>query len=116
MDRIALSRIVASGRHGANPGERDRPQPFHIDVELDLDLSAAAASDVLEDTLDYAEVHARIVTIVEKRSYLLLERLADEIVRDLLADARVVRARVSVAKPELLDGATPSVTLVRERR
>lgn len=115
MDRITLARIVACGRHGANPGERDRVQPFHVDVEMDVDLSRAAASDALEDTVNYAEVHRRIVEIVELRSYALLERLAAEILNAVLNDTRVARATVSIAKPQILDGATPSVTLTRER-
>ncbi len=82
---------------------------------MDVDLSDAAASDALEDTVNYAEVHRRVVGIVEARSYALLERLAAEILADILRDARVIRARVSVAKPQLLDGATPSITLERER-
>ena len=115
MDRIILSRIVACGHHGADPGERDRPQPFHIDIEINLDLSAAGSSDALEDTVNYAELHRRVVEIVETRSYALLERLAAEIVTDVLRDERVAGVRVSVAKPQLLDGATPSITLERER-
>jgi len=115
MDRITLSRIVATGRHGADPGERDRLQPFHIDIAMDVDLSDAAASDALEDTVNYAEIHRRVIEIVETRSYALLERLAAEILADILRDERVTRARVSVAKPQLLDGATPSITLERER-
>lgn len=115
MDRITLQRIVAHGCHGANPGERDRPQPFHIDLAFDLDLSRASESDALEDTVDYARVYERVMEIVEKRSYALLERLAADIVEILLAEQRVTRAEVTIAKPGLLDGATPSVTLVRER-
>ena len=115
MDRITLSRIVATGRHGADPGERDRTQPFHVDVTLDLDLSAAAASDRLKDTVNYAELYRRVVHIVETQSYELIERLAGEIVNAALEDGRVRRAAVTVAKPLLLDEATPSVTIVRER-
>ncbi|HEY5349559.1 MAG TPA: dihydroneopterin aldolase [Candidatus Lustribacter sp.] len=116
MDRITLHRIVAHGRHGADPGERDRPQPFHIEVAFDLDLSRAGESDALEDTVDYAAVYERIMTIVEQRSYALLERLGCEMLDAIMADGRVVRAEVTIAKPGLLDGATPSVTLVRERQ
>jgi len=115
MDRMSISHIVASGRHGADPGERDRRQPFHVDVELDIDLQAAASSDRLEDTLNYALLYRAIVEIVETQSYELLERLAAEIASAALSDSRVARATVSVAKPQLLDGATPKVTLMRER-
>ncbi len=115
MDRITLRGIVAHGRHGANPGERDRPQPFRIDLAIDLDLSRAAESDELRDTVDYADVYRRIVGVVETHSYRLIERLASEIAEVAMSDDRAVRAEVTVAKPTLLDGATPSVTLVRER-
>jgi dihydroneopterin aldolase len=115
MDRIAIRDIVAHGCHGVSPGERERTQPLHLDLVIDVDLSRPAATDELADTIDYARVHGEIVEIVERHSYALLERLAAVILDRLFADARIVRAELSIAKPRLLDGATPSVTLVRER-
>ena len=115
LDRIALRGIRAWGRHGANPGEQDVAQPFDVDVELELDLSAARASDDLADTVSYADVHAGIVRIVREERFMLLERLGDAILATLMRDPRIVRACVSIAKPRLLDGATPVVTLRRER-
>ncbi|HTV74340.1 MAG TPA: dihydroneopterin aldolase [Candidatus Acidoferrales bacterium] len=103
--------IRAYGRHGADPGERDRAQAFDIDVELEADLTAARHSDALADTVDYAAVHERIVNIVEQTSFELLERLGEELLRMLLEDRRIAGARVTIGKPLLLHGATPSVTL-----
>ncbi len=80
-----------------------------------MDLSQARASDALSDTIDYAAVHARVVAIVRDRSYALLERLGEEIAATLMGDGRVDAARVTVAKPKLLEGATPSVTVRRVR-
>ena len=110
-DLIELSGIRAFGRHGANPGEKDVPQPFDIDVRLDVDIAAARSSDALADTVDYGALHARIVRLVRERSYDLLERLGDEIARNLLDDPRVAAATVRIAKPRLLAGATPAVTV-----
>ena len=115
MDLIAIRSIRAWGRHGANPGEQRVPQPLDIDVELELDLSAASASDALADTVDYAAVHASVVRLVARERFALLERLGDAILRELMRDARVMRARVAIAKPALLAGATPVVTLQRTR-
>ena len=115
MDVIEIRGMRLHGRHGANPGERDREQPFDVDVELELDLSRAASSDDLAETVDYAGLHAAIARIVRERSYNLLERLAQEILDATFADVRVRSASVSVAKPNLLDGATPRVTLRRAR-
>jgi 7,8-dihydroneopterin aldolase/epimerase/oxygenase len=114
MDRITLSGLRVYGRHGANPGERDRTQAFDVSVIAEMDLHAASTSDDLDDTLDYAALHARIVTAVETTSYALIERLANDVLDAVFADHRVARAEVTIAKPGILDGATPSITLVRE--
>jgi 7,8-dihydroneopterin aldolase/epimerase/oxygenase len=115
MDRIILHDIVVHGRHGFYQHERENAQPFRIDLVLHLDLSRAAASDDLGDTLNYAEIHARIVEIVQTHSYALLERLASVILDAVATDDRITTADIQIGKPGLLDGATPSVRLVRER-
>jgi dihydroneopterin aldolase len=114
MDVIALHGIRAYGKHGANPGERDREQPFDLEIVAEMDLSAAQHSDELGDTLNYDELHQRVTRMVQSTSFALLERLAGEILREIFADSRVARAEVQIAKPALLDGATPSVRLRRE--
>ena len=114
-DAIALRGIRAWGRHGAYPGERDVPQPFDVEVRLEIDLRTPARTDALDDTLDYDTLTTAIRRIVATRSFALLERLADEIAREVLSDARVTAVSVSVGKPEKLAGATPSVTLRRQR-
>ena len=114
MDLIELRGIRAKGKHGANPGERDRKQPFDVDIKLVLDLSAGERSDDLEQTVNYDALHKAVVKIVRDESFVLLERLAGAIVDRIFRDARVASAEVRVAKPKLLDGATPSVTLRRE--
>jgi dihydroneopterin aldolase len=113
MDRIRLSGIRAYGRHGVEPGERAAVQPFDVDLAVDVDLDPAGRSDDLADTLDYARLHERLVAVVAGTSFALLERLAHELLDVVFEDRRVLRAEVTVAKPEVLDGATPAVTLAR---
>jgi dihydroneopterin aldolase len=114
VDVIALRGVRVYGKHGADPGERDREQPFDLEIVAEIDLRNAGYSDDLNDTLNYAALHRRICEIVESHSYLLLERLAAEILSAVFTDARVARAEVEIAKPQLLAGATPSVRLRRE--
>ena len=103
------------GRHGANPGEQERPQPIEVDVEIITDVAAAVASDALTDAVDYDSIVQTCERIVTQRSFTLLEALAAACVDALMADARVHSARVRVRKPALLDGATPEVELARVR-
>lgn len=112
-DAIRLGGIRVWGRHGANPGERETAQAFDLAVELEVDLRAAQVSDDLALTIDYAALHARIVRVVEATSFALLEALAGAVLAEIFSDARVRGATVTIAKPELLAGATPAVTLRR---
>jgi 7,8-dihydroneopterin aldolase/epimerase/oxygenase len=113
MDRITLRGLRALGRHGWLPGERDRAQPFELELSVELDLRAAAAGDDLQETVDYAALSRRITGVVESTSFALLERLAGEILETVFEDRRIARASLTIAKPAILDGATPSVTLDR---
>jgi dihydroneopterin aldolase len=104
------------GRHGANPGERERPQPFDVDLVLGVDVKRARRTDALEDTVDYAAIAARVRSIVEGTSFALLERLGQEILDALFEDRRIESAEIALAKPGLLSGATPVVRLRARNR
>ncbi len=110
-DLIEVRGLRAFGRHGANPGEQDVPQPFDLDLWLDVDLARARASDALADTVDYDALAREVRRIVQTQSFALLERLGDEIVRAVARDERVSAVRVRIAKPAILAGATPAVTV-----
>lgn len=113
MDVIRIDGIRAFGRHGADPGERDAPQPFDVTVVIECDLGPAALSDDLKDTVDYAALRQTVTSIVESTSFRLIERLAGEIAHAVLEDARIAHAEIAIAKPGILQGATPSVMLRR---
>lgn len=113
MDVIRLQRIRAYGRLGTEPEERERRQRIEVDVTAEIDLRAAAKSDDLRDTLDYAALRDRLVRIVSTTSYALLERLASDLLDAVFVDKRVASAKITLSKPEILEGATPFVTLER---
>ncbi len=98
MDTIEASGIRACGRHGVLAEEQARAQPFEIDLRLEVDLSAAAASDRLEDTVDYGPLTVAVARIVEDESYRLVERLADRIAGLCLSLSGVRSVEVSVRK------------------
>lgn len=67
---------------GLLPEERARAQPVEVDLDLWVDLSAAGVSDLISETIDYAQVCDRAVTVIQLSEPRLLERMAA-----LLADA-----------------------------
>lgn len=93
--RLFLTGIRASGRHGANPGEKDEPQEFVVD----LDVEVRVAADSLERTADYRDLVAAARAVVSERSFDLLETIAQEVARAVAAFPGVIRATAVAHKP-----------------
>ncbi|MBM4219694.1 MAG: dihydroneopterin aldolase [Gammaproteobacteria bacterium] len=99
MDRIFITALTAEAVIGIYDWERQVRQRVEIDLEMWLDLRGAAASDAIEDTLNYKSVAKRVLAFVEASSFRLVEALAGEIARIVLEEARVARVKVTVHKP-----------------
>jgi dihydroneopterin aldolase len=84
-DKIILGGIEFYGHTGLTAAEREVGQRFSVDVELSVDLSHPAVTDNIADTVNYALVFSTVVGIGESGTYRLIEPLADEIARALLA-------------------------------
>ena len=97
-DKIVVTNVHATGRHGWRRNLEKYPQPFNVSAELVLDLTKAGETDDLGDTVDYADVCEEIKTIVSEESFALIERLAHVIALRLL-DMGGQHVKVRVAKP-----------------
>jgi dihydroneopterin aldolase len=93
--RLFLSGIRCEGRHGANPGEKDVPQPFVVD----LDLEVRVDRDGIHDTADYRGIAQAARDTVGSTSFDLLESIADAVARAVLDMDHVTRATAVVHKP-----------------
>lgn len=100
MDRMNVRGMRFYGYHGVFPEENKLGQHFYIDLDLALDLSEAADTDDLNDTINYAELHALAKEIVEGPPFKLIEALAGRIAsRVLEAYTRINEVTVRVTKP-----------------
>ena len=118
-DRLAVRGIECHGHHGVFDFEREQGQRFVIDLALGVDTRPAAASDDLQDTVDYGSLVAAVRRGVENDPVDLIETLAERIARICLADERVAWTEVTVHKPEApIDGTFTDValTITRSRR
>lgn len=117
-DRIRIAGIEVLARHGVLDVEKQNDQKFLIDLDLTIDLSAAAATDRLEDTVDYGELSQRTHDYVASNSYDLIEKLAHGIADLAMGYAKVEAVEVTVHKPDApmeVPFADVSVTVSRER-
>ena len=118
LDRVAVLGIAGTGHHGVFDHEKRDGQPFVVDVTLAVDTRAAAAADDLARTVNYGEVAAAVLAVIEGPAYDLVETVAQQVADACLAFDGVVAVEVAVHKPEAPVGVPfrdVVVTIVRHR-
>ena len=79
--------------------ERKIRQTVSIDLEMGVDIPKAAATDRIEDTLNYKDVAKRVQQSVTESEFQLVETMAEKIAELVLADFDVPWIDVRINKP-----------------
>lgn len=118
-DIIRLESFTIDAIVGITDPEQRALQPVVIDLVMSVDLAGAAGGD-LSRSVDYAAVYEQTKTLVQYGHWRLIESLAVGIANLVLAPpaaserrAQVDAIEVTIRKPNILPGATPSVTVRR---
>jgi len=91
---------------GVNERERQSPQEIVADLHVKVGFEKAAASDSIQDTVDYRALTRRLIAAGESSRFQLVETLATHLVAVVLDDfPSVQEARVQVEKPGALSAA-----------
>jgi dihydropteroate synthase len=96
---IELRGLRARAHHGVFPEERECGQEFVVDARLDCDIALAARSDLISDTVSYAEVADRLTAVLTGPPVALLETLVQQLLAACLSFPAVRTAEVTVHKP-----------------
>ena len=99
MDIIFLHDLKVDCVIGIFDWERRIRQTLHIDLDMAADIKRAAATDRIEDTLDYAKVYRLVQEVVEGSQYRLLEALATAVADRILAEITPDAVLVRIKKP-----------------
>jgi dihydroneopterin aldolase len=104
MDKIFLSAISVDCIVGIWAWERQVRQTVILDLEMAADIRRAAASDRIEDTIDYKRVSDRMRAFVAESQFQLVETLAERTATFLLGEFALSWIRLTVRKPGALAG------------
>ena len=99
MDIVYIRELRAATTIGVYGWERRIRQTVVLDLELATDNRRAAASDRIEDALDYAALSARVVSFIEGSEFQLIETLAEQVAAIVLGEFGVPWLRLRLAKP-----------------
>ncbi len=117
MDRIVIKDLLVPGIVGINPDEREHEQEILVNATLWVDTRPAAASDRIEDAVNYRSVAKAMIAHLREGRPRLVERLAEELAGICLAaDERIAEVEVSVEKPGALRHARSVGVVIRRLR
>ncbi len=99
MDIIFIRELRIQTIIGVHPWERQTRRTLLLDLELGADVRPAAATDRLDDTLDYQAVARRVGEFAAASDFRLVETLGERIAELLMREFGVPWLRLTLRKP-----------------
>lgn len=116
MDRILIKDLVVRGIIGINPDERVNRQDILVNIVMWADTTRAAATDDIDDAVNYKTITKRIIAHLEEGEPMLVERAVQEVADICLEDQRVEQVEVTLEKPGALRFArSVGISIIRSR-
>lgn len=115
LDLVFVEGFTGDTVIGIDHGELHVPQPLVIDVHAGVPRAQACDTDRIADTINYAQVHARLQRLMAEHRLQLLEAFAEAIADILLDEFGASWVRVRVVKPRKFDN-VQTVGVQIERR
>ena len=112
MDIIFIRELTVETVIGIYDWEREIKQPVLFDIEMACDIARAAATDSVDDTLNYKAVSKRVIGFVEKSEFQLVETLAERVAQLIMGEFGVPWVRLKVNKRGALRGAVDVGVLI----
>jgi len=105
MDIIYVHDLKIETTIGIFDWERKIKQKVILDLDMAADIRKAAASDNINDTLNYKAVAKRMIEFVGSSEFQLVETLAEKVAGIVLNEFKVKWVRVHINKQGAVRGA-----------
>lgn len=104
MDKIFIEQLEVDCKIGIFDWEREILQKVVLDIEFPADIRKAAATDKIDDTLDYKSIAKFTLEFVSKSEFFLIETLAERLAQGVLKNFGVPEITLRVSKPGAVRG------------
>ncbi len=104
MDIVYINDLRIETIIGIYDWEREIRQTVTIDLEMAADNRKPAATESIEDALNYKAVAKRLIQFVEESEFKLVETLAERIAEIVLEEFDVDWLRLKLGKPGAVTG------------
>jgi 7,8-dihydroneopterin aldolase/epimerase/oxygenase len=100
--RVFVRGLELIGSIGVYEHEKRYEQRIVVSLDLEVQDDYDGQSDVIDHVYDYDHAIATVRAVVDAGHTNLIETLAERIAEGCLRDKRVLKARVTIEKPDVL--------------
>lgn len=116
MDKVFIEALEIECVIGIYDWERKIKQPVVLDIEMAFDNTRPAATDNIDDTLNYKAVSKRLIQFVSESEFGLVESLAERCAAIILDEFGVSHVRIKLSKPGAVRGAKAVGVIIERTR
>jgi len=114
MDIVYIRGLEIRTIIGIYDWEREQQQIVSLDLEMGSDIAKAAATDTIENALDYKAVAKRLINFIENSEFYLVETMAEQVAEIVLKEFNVPWVKLRLGKPGAVTG-SKDVGVIIER-
>ncbi|MEC7550680.1 MAG: dihydroneopterin aldolase [Pseudomonadota bacterium] len=114
MDIVYIRELEVRTIIGIFDWEREQRQVVSLDLEMGSDIATAAATDTIQNALDYKAVAKRLIDFIEKSEFFLVETLAERVADIVVNEFNVPWVKLRLGKPGAVTG-SKDVGVIIER-
>jgi len=102
MAIIRIKNLLLRTHIGFNEEEISKLQDVIINMTIDVDVTLAIQQDAVEGSYNYKIVTKNVIALVQGQKFMMLEKLTQAILDEIMKHKNVRFAKVEVDKPHAL--------------
>ncbi len=115
--KVIIKDLVFNTFIGLHEFEKNRRQIIKFNIEIYTNNKLQPDEQDLNSIINYEDVINKIETITNKKHYLLLETLAEDIFSNLFENKNIISIKLKIEKPEIIKNTSSvGIEVVKKRK
>ena len=115
--KVIIKDLIFNTFIGLHEFEKNRKQIIKFNIEIHTNNKLQPNERDLNSIINYEDVINKIETITNKKHYLLLETLAEDIFSNLFENKNIISIKLKIEKPEIIKNTSSvGIEVVKKRK
>ena len=115
--KVIIKDLIFNTFIGLHDFEKNKKQNIKFNIEIHTNNKLQPNERDLNSIINYEDVINKIETITNKKHYLLLETLAEDIFSNLFENKNIISIKLKIEKPEIIKNTSSvGIEVVKKRK